>query len=167
MVFVGYEAGTKGYRAYDPLIGQVHITRDAVFDELTQWDWREDAGVCDDINSFEFTVTTTTTVQELGVLQEMPTPTGGAQTPTPPPAPKGVMFVSSPNVELDLDADHDVQAPLRFHRLDNVLGPTTVLGQAERVFHEELHMVSAEGPTSLEEAAHDPSWLATMVEELH
>jgi hypothetical protein len=30
--------------------------------------------VCDDINSFEFTVTTTTTVQELGVLQEMPTP---------------------------------------------------------------------------------------------
>jgi hypothetical protein len=72
MVFVGYEAGTKGYRAYDPWIGQVDITHDAVFDELAQWDCSEDSGVRNDINP-EFTVTTTTTVQEPGVLQEMPT----------------------------------------------------------------------------------------------
>jgi hypothetical protein len=38
MVFVGYEPGSKAYRAYDPQIGHVHITRDVVFDELAQWD---------------------------------------------------------------------------------------------------------------------------------
>jgi hypothetical protein len=64
------------------------------------------------------------------------------------------------------DDDHDDQALLRFHKLDGVLRPTTVPGQVERVFHEELHAVSAEEPTSLEEAAHDPSWRAAMMEEL-
>jgi hypothetical protein len=39
MVFVGYEKGAKAYRAYDPRTGRVHVTWDAVFDELAQWDW--------------------------------------------------------------------------------------------------------------------------------
>jgi hypothetical protein len=34
MVFIGYEEGSKAYRAYDPCIGHVHITRDIVFNEL-------------------------------------------------------------------------------------------------------------------------------------
>ena len=38
MIFVGYPAGTKGYRAFDPATGRVHITRDAVFDESARWD---------------------------------------------------------------------------------------------------------------------------------
>ena len=38
MIFVGYEPGTKGYRAYDPAIGRA-ITRDVVFDENARWDW--------------------------------------------------------------------------------------------------------------------------------
>jgi hypothetical protein len=33
MIFVGYEKGTKVYRAYDPMSKKVHITRDVVFDE--------------------------------------------------------------------------------------------------------------------------------------
>jgi hypothetical protein len=35
MIFVGYERGTKAYRAYDPVGRRVHITRDVVFDEDT------------------------------------------------------------------------------------------------------------------------------------
>jgi hypothetical protein len=38
MISVGYPAGTKGYQAFDPAIGRVHITRDAVFDESARWD---------------------------------------------------------------------------------------------------------------------------------
>jgi hypothetical protein len=34
MVFVGYEPRSKAYRAYDPRTRHVHITRDAVFNEL-------------------------------------------------------------------------------------------------------------------------------------
>jgi hypothetical protein len=39
MIFVGYERGTKAYRAYDPVTEKVTITRDVVFDEDAQWDW--------------------------------------------------------------------------------------------------------------------------------
>jgi hypothetical protein len=33
MIFVGYECGSKAYRAYDPITKRVHVTRDVVFDE--------------------------------------------------------------------------------------------------------------------------------------
>jgi hypothetical protein len=38
MIFVGYESGSKVYRAYDPIMKHVHVTRDMVFDEQAQWD---------------------------------------------------------------------------------------------------------------------------------
>jgi hypothetical protein len=37
VIFMGYELGSKAYQAYDPRIGRVHVTRNVVFDELTQW----------------------------------------------------------------------------------------------------------------------------------
>jgi hypothetical protein len=129
----------------------------AILDKLARWDWSKDGSVNDDVSSFEFTVTTTTTIQEPGVIREMATSALAGQIPTLPPALEGAEFVSPPDVKADLDADHDDQAPLRFCRLDDALGPTLVTGQAERVFHEELHAVSAEEPTSLEEAARHPS----------
>ena len=39
MIFVGYEKVSKAYRSYDPIAGTVHVTRNVIFDELTQWDW--------------------------------------------------------------------------------------------------------------------------------
>jgi hypothetical protein len=74
--------------------------------------------------------------------------------------------VSPPSVEPDLDYDHDEDAPLRFRRIDNVLRPYAVPGLAERMHQEELHAVSAEKPTTLEEAVCDPSWHTAMVYEL-
>jgi hypothetical protein len=44
MVFIGYDQGTKGYRVYDPVKKQVHISRYVVFDETTQWDWTGEEG---------------------------------------------------------------------------------------------------------------------------
>jgi hypothetical protein len=40
---LGYEKGTKAYRAYDPVNKKVHVTRDVVFDEQAQWDWGAEA----------------------------------------------------------------------------------------------------------------------------
>jgi hypothetical protein len=45
MVFVGYEKGTKAYRAYDPVSKKAHITRDVMFDEHAEWDWSAGAVV--------------------------------------------------------------------------------------------------------------------------
>jgi radical SAM superfamily enzyme YgiQ (UPF0313 family) len=38
MIFIGYESGSKAYRAYDPTMKHVHVTHDVVFDEQAQWD---------------------------------------------------------------------------------------------------------------------------------
>jgi hypothetical protein len=39
MIFVGFESGSKAYRAYDPIMKHVHVTWDVVFDEQAQWGW--------------------------------------------------------------------------------------------------------------------------------
>jgi hypothetical protein len=36
MIFVGYEAGSMAYRAYDPATKRVHITRDIVFNRRSK-----------------------------------------------------------------------------------------------------------------------------------
>jgi hypothetical protein len=36
MIFIGYESGSKAYRAYDPITKRVHVTCDVVFDEQAQ-----------------------------------------------------------------------------------------------------------------------------------
>jgi hypothetical protein len=59
MVFVGYEHGSKAYRAYDLVTGHVTIMRNLVFDESAQWDWArgdEGGGVNIDYLSDSFTV---------------------------------------------------------------------------------------------------------------
>jgi hypothetical protein len=42
MIFVGYEARSMAYRAYDPATRRLHITRDVVFDEDAKWCWEND-----------------------------------------------------------------------------------------------------------------------------
>jgi hypothetical protein len=54
-----------------------------------------------------------------------------------------------PSIEPNLDHDHEEYMPLRFRRIDHVLGPATVLGLMEHTFQEELQVVSAEEPMSL------------------
>jgi hypothetical protein len=39
MVFIGYEPRAKAYRAYDLVSKRVHVSRDVVFYEQSQWDW--------------------------------------------------------------------------------------------------------------------------------
>jgi hypothetical protein len=39
VVFIGYEAGAKAYRFYDPATERVWVARDVVFDENARWDW--------------------------------------------------------------------------------------------------------------------------------
>jgi hypothetical protein len=42
MIFVGYERGSKAYRAYDPITKHIIDTRDVVFNESTRWSWTGD-----------------------------------------------------------------------------------------------------------------------------
>jgi hypothetical protein len=181
MIFVGYESGSKAYRAYDPRTSRVHVTRDVVFDELAQWSWSEEDGAQGENRSEPFEidmVTTTNYLQIPGRGQGEQSLLGGPEPPQVDPhsptsaaqpyssTPRQVELTSPPSAELDLDYDHDEDAPLKFQRIDNVLEPAMVSGLVAHVVQEELHAVSIEEPASLEDAVHEPSWWAAMLEEL-
>jgi hypothetical protein len=172
MVFIGYDQGTKGYKVYDPVKKQVHISRDVVFDESTQWDWTKEEGV-DAGGSGEFSVeymvlsTRSRAVEAEETEQLMSPPAGGLGSPPhsneeddeEPGA-------ESPRLADCLDADHD-DAPLRLRSMESIVGQAAVPGPAVRnVLQEQLHVVSAEEPSSLAEAEQDPHWKATMMEEI-
>jgi hypothetical protein len=80
---------------------------------------------------------------------------------------QGVEFATPPILrDEDLDADHDEDVPLRFHKVDNILGPASPQGWALRMLAQELHVVSLDEPGSFAEAEADPSWRRAMLEEM-
>ena len=151
-IFVGYEAASKVYRVFDPRTRRVHISRDIVFDEAASWNWN---GELDDVEP-GFTIelesseqapastvisATSMMTSSLGSTSTSPVPMTssathgvGLMSPTTPAHAAGgaVEFASPPEGEANLDADHDDDAPLWFHRLDNVLGSSSAPGLAHR-----------------------------------
>ena len=182
MIFIGYEAGSKAYRAYDPTTNRVHVSRDIVFDEAAQWDWDSDAEKKASDNHDVFTV-------EYAVKKQTPSELDGTHevrnddaTGPEPMSPsvhssRGTMenqrggreveFATPPSVHSDhLNADHN-DAPLRFRKIDNIIGMTSPRGLASIVLiAEELHEVRADEPASFAEAERHPSWRKAKEEEM-
>ena len=65
-----------------------------------------------------------------------------------------------------LDADHDDEAPLRFHTIDNVLGSASPPGLAARELEERLLLASEAEPATFEEARREECWRQAMKEEM-
>jgi hypothetical protein len=90
------------------------------------------------------------------VLEWQPHSPAGVLASPPQPIEQGGAESEPDLHELDLDdhldADHD-DAPLRLRSMDNIIGQAELPGQAVRnVEGGQLHIVSAEEPTSLGEA---------------
>ena len=56
MIFVGYEAGSKAYKVYNPVVEHVSVTCDIMFDEDAQLDWGVEARRGDGGSADEFTI---------------------------------------------------------------------------------------------------------------
>ncbi|CAA6674433.1 unnamed protein product [Spirodela intermedia] len=174
MIFIGYEYGSKAYRAYDPTTRRVHVTRDVVFDENAQWDWgsgaeQGDAGSHDDMFTLEYAVGNQVPPELDGAIEVLDDDAPGPEPMSPPSVHyrEEVEFASPPSVHIDhLDANHD-DAPLRFRKIDNIVGLASPRGLASRaLIAEELHAVSSDEPVSFAEAEGHPSWRKAMEEEM-
>jgi hypothetical protein len=87
--------------------------------------------------------------------------------PSPPPG-AAVEFASPLSGEPDLDNGHD-GAPLRFRKLDNILGMVEIPGLAEPEFVVDEDLLLATGddePATFEEARGDVRWRKAMMEEM-
>jgi hypothetical protein len=68
---------------------------------------------------------------------------------------------------MHLDADHEEDAPLRFRRVDNVLGPTSPPVLADRrEADQHLLLVSDVEPTTFAEAQKHECWRNAMLDEI-
>ena len=184
MTFISYEDGSKAYIAYDPTTSRVHATRDIVFDEVAQWDWDKDAvkrgaSSCNDIFTVEYVVEDQEPPKPDGTIEVRIDDVLGLEMMSPPSAHSSggavniqddgrqVEFATPPSVQSDqLDADYD-DAPLRFRKIDNIIGLTSPCGLASRaLIAEELHNVSSDEPISFAHAERHPSWRKAMEEEM-
>jgi hypothetical protein len=92
-------------------------------------------------------------VEAEAVEQVIPPPAGGLGSP-PHSDEKDdeESGVESPRLADCVDANHD-DAPLRLRSMESIMGQAVVLGPAVRnVLQEQLHVVSAEEPSTLAEA---------------
>jgi hypothetical protein len=131
MIFIGYEQGTKGYHVYDIVARKVHINRDIVFDEASQWDWGEESSeISSDSGDFKVEYMVMSSRSKDGV------PVGeGPEGPATPPGwamgddqEHGLPDQEIEGLEDNLDADQDdaPPPPPRLRSMDNITGQTAL-----------------------------------------
>jgi len=185
MVFIGYEAGTKGYRVYDPVAKKLHISRDVVFEENRAWLWNEGDRSEPAVPTFDveyFSVVGSGTItddaeQAAGisagpVFQEQGSPSqdqwainddssAASNQSTPPgsPAVQEVEFATPPTGE-SIDSEG---VPLRYRTLNNLNDTTDEIGDFE---YSGVCYLAAEEPRSVEAALSENCWRKAMEAEM-
>jgi hypothetical protein len=138
------------------------VTCDVVFNEQAQWDWglRGDDGKPgggNDIFTVEYTstgpVAPTADGADEALTEESLLPPGAS-----------AMEVDDDVDYANLDADHDDDAPFRFHGMNDILAMPGFAPNAPVA--EELHVVSSDEPASFTEIDHSPSLRKAMMEEM-
>jgi transposase InsO family protein len=191
MVFLGYELGTKGYRAFDPISQRVVVSRDVVFEEKLSWDWGSQ-GVDGQTEPETFSVEFQTTVVDPTI--QVPAVSGdtnddtrsqtgqggpgspqastpaGSRIPTAPPTPvtPGAQSVaglvgSGPQSAPAAIGSGSEQGPVRYRTLADLFDNTEELVDYE---YSGLCFLASEEPASVEEAMKQQCWKDAMDAEL-
>ncbi|WVZ73864.1 hypothetical protein U9M48_022122 [Paspalum notatum var. saurae] len=188
MVLLGYEAGSKAYRMYDPVERRVVISRDVMFNESASWDWTK-SGARKDAQQQQAAVSSTFVIDEeveklghggqggiciQGGADGAPAVDGlgegdddAARQSSCLRGSAGVAVGAAPDAAEYLDADYDGK-PVSYRLVNDVVGPATPPGLAAQVDKaEELLFGSAEEPPSYAKAEKDAHWRQAMEEEMN
>ena len=182
MIFIGYEAGTKGYRFYDPSTGRLVISRDVIFEENLAWNWGNTASSpTSSVEETEtFMVHYKSTIPDPtmeGNAGDLPAEEEGEQfadqggdvdhneaTPNPPNSPgsnqpAAVIFATPPSQH----SEETFGGPLRFRTLNDLFDSTDEILDHE---YSGVCMLAADEPIGVNEALEESCWLEAMEKEL-
>jgi hypothetical protein len=186
-IFIGYEPESKAYRLFNPVDGRLHVSRDVIFDENTFWSW--DDNNMEEHSGEPFMVEYLITEPgEEGVhdhVMASPALSGGASpaastnppappsvpapfqasppAPTPPLVPQPVEFMLPRTTDSNLDTDNEGAA--RYRLIDD-LRRNSQRVEIWEVEHAEVHVTSADEPSTFVEAISNPYWKKAMEEEM-
>jgi hypothetical protein len=162
VVFIGYEPSSKAWRFYNPATRKVHVSRDVVFEEDRPWNWEQ--AEISDYEPFSMEYVSIGGVHGArGVRndehEELPQDVPMVdQLHTPHQSENGeVEYATPPSGRPDIDAEAS-DAPLRFRRMDDILGQAPQPRQADRQVVRELLAAIGDEPALVEEAFTDRHW---------
>ncbi|WVZ64847.1 hypothetical protein U9M48_014314 [Paspalum notatum var. saurae] len=166
MVFLGYEAGSKAYRLYDPVERRVHVSRD-------DWARPSDGEAATGRSSSIITVEYKEYLDGRALAHGQPehgvdngdgeygggSPMPGAGEASPATPTGALVRYATPSPDT---------SPMKGSRCDSALfiGNPTPPGLATRALDDELHFSSTEEPPSFAAAEQDESWWQAMLEEM-
>jgi hypothetical protein len=108
--------------------------------------------------------------QEKVLMKNLSPPTQGFNMPqdmrcaTPEPEPEVQSVISFWD---NLDATHDVDAPLKVRKMADIIGSAPPPGQATMNVHRELFFAAGEEPATFQEAEQDVAWGHAMSDEIN
>ncbi|CAO2153577.1 unnamed protein product [Urochloa humidicola] len=139
-VFIGYEPDSKAWRFYDPTARRAIVSRDAVFEEHTSWDWSKEIDYDAAAHTSDFSVEYTMVEHQEDAV--------AAEDFIDPSTPASAEFVSPPPDAAEyLDFDNDDDIMPRYRAVDNILGAATLPGLAPCNLGGELHLQIGEEPS--------------------
>ena len=161
----------------------IQLMADVIFDENTFWSW--DSDNTSEQGGEPFTVEYLIIEPGEGGAPDgaastpasslAPTPASSPRTPalahatppalTPPPAQQPVEFVTPRSSDSNLDIDADEGGALRYRLIDDLMQNTQRVEACE-VEHAEVHVTSADEPSTFAEAVSNPCWMKAMQEEM-
>jgi histone deacetylase 1/2 len=179
MVFLGYEAGTKGYWLLDPSTNRLHVSRDVVFKEDQSWHWSNSSSGSKVPETFTIEFQSSIHSLTIGGAKEtagneetsvdqahdwspphspQPAATAGSpQTPPTPQAPK-IQWATPPT-----DAGVDSEGVgLRFRTLSDLLNSIEV----HDFEYSGMCLLAADEPSSVDEALEEKCCREAMQAEL-
>ena len=181
MVFLGYESGTKGYRVFDPVNNQLHVSRDVVFEEQEKWNWDtpRSSGQAE-TESFIIDLQPTVaepTMQPAAVFEEGEGSqqdqgehghelSPQASLPALPGSPSTLnnsAAGSNATGSNSAGSSDSVQGPVRFRSLTDLFDATEEIHDYE---YSGLCLLAADEPASVEEALEEKCWRDAMNAEL-
>lgn len=154
VVNLGKEPGSKAYRLYNPVEGQVCVSKDVVFEETKPWPWESlgkgetDCEIFFDLESTMHQEDGESHVERSAISENE------EQMPTTPQT-------NTAESRLNPDDYDDSGEPKRIRPLGDIYNDTE-----EIITEEELYLMGVEEPANFREASKDRNWKRAMTAEL-